>query len=338
MKNFYLSVISILILVLVIPSIIVLGFSTENKAEVVSKDKEIITEDKHPSEEEVIPVSVLRTSTNEIEDTTLENYVRGVLAAEMPVNFELEALKAQAVAARTFTIKTLLNPDLSKLPPGTDITDSTLHQVYKSNNDLKITWGSKYDENIKKINNAINETRGLIMTYKDQPIDASFFSTSNGYTENSEEYWSNTIPYLRSVPSPWDSNSPVYQDSKTLTVEDFQEKLGVKINSSGDLSKIVRTSSNRVSTVDINGKLFSGKEIREMLGLRSTDFTLELEGTNIIVNTKGNGHGVGMSQYGANGMAKQGRNFKEILNYYYQDIEIEDINTNQTIIEAVAKR
>lgn len=340
MKKSFITFICLFVIVFCVPSVIVLVFSPkatnlESVRETTAKVDESLVPIK--SEPVDITVSVYRMGKKEHEEINIEQYVKGVLSAEMPVDFELEALKAQAIAARTFTIKTLLSSDKLGIPAGANITDSTLHQVYKNQAELKKLWGNKYEVNIQKVNQAVNETQGLILTYKEEPIDALFFSTSNGYTENSENYWTTSIPYLRSTPSPWDKNSPKFMESKIFSVNEFETKIGAEIPKEGNIGSIVRTTSQRVSTVEINGKKLTGKDVREALGLNSSDFTFEREGNDITVNTKGNGHGVGMSQYGANGMAKEGKNYEDIVEHYYKDITIDDINSNQDILEGIAK-
>lgn len=343
MKPTYITLFCLFFIVLGIPSLIV-SFSPKEAMSVSTtegkpkKMEPIEPKSKKSNKEEELTVSVYRMADKNIENVEIEEYVMGVLSAEMPINFEIEALKAQAVAARTYTVRNLLHPDTSKLPQGADVTDSTLHQVYNNTSELKERWGTKYEENINKLKQAVSDTEGMIITYQGEPIDASFFSTSNGYTENSEDYWSASIPYLRSVPSPWDKDSPVFIESKRFTINEFESKVGVSISNKGNIGEIERTSSKRVASVRINEKKLSGKDLRESLGLKSTDFTFKLEGGHITITTKGNGHGVGMSQYGANGMAKAGKNYKDILKHYYTDIAIEDVYSNQILKKAFAKK
>lgn len=340
MKTTYISFFCILIIVLGVPSLIV-SFSPK---ETLSVSKEVATPGKvepiisETDKQEEVTVSVYRMADKQIENVEIEEYVMGVLSAEMPINFELEALKAQAVAARTYIVRNLLHPDTSKLPKGADVTDSTLHQVYNNTSELKERWGKKYTGNITKLKQAVRDTEGIIITYQGDPIDASFFSTSNGLTENSEDYWSASIPYLRSVPSPWDKDSPVFMETKKFTINELEAKIGVSIPNNEEIGEIQRTSSKRVSIVKISGKNITGKDFREFLGLKSTDFTLKREGSHVTITTKGNGHGVGMSQYGANGMARAGKNYKDILEHYYTDITIEDLNSNKILKKAFVKK
>lgn len=321
---------------LLIPSILVLPFSAEKSSGKLNEQLAKSDLKKLVAEASTVQVSVFRTSKNEIEKLPLEQYVVGVVASEMPADFEHEALKAQSLTARTYIVRHLLAEKNISLPKGADVGDTQLHQVYKNDEDLKKIWGSDYNWKINKIRKAVYETKGQIIVYNNQPITAAYFSTSNGYTENSEYYWTNAIPYLKSVASPWDLQSPKYSDKKVLTVKEFEQKLGVKLNNSAKIGEIVsRTPGNRVAKVNISGKEFTGREIREKLELRSTDFTWERKGDQIIITTKGFGHGVGMSQYGANGMAKEGKTYKEIIQYYYKGVEITEASKflNQQVVK-----
>ena len=180
-----------------------------------------ISKDGHAQEtmtEQGLMIPVYLTKKATIETVPLEQYVKGVLAAEMPVEFELEALKAQAMAARTYVVRRVLEKDYSNMPVSDAlVTDTTAHQAYLTDQELREKWDkSKYETNMAKIDRAVNETKDIILTYEHKPINATFFSTSNGYTENSEDYWPFKSPYLRSVPSPWDIKlSSRYQETVT---------------------------------------------------------------------------------------------------------------------------
>ncbi|MFS0821368.1 stage II sporulation protein D [Bacillus sp. 1P02SD] len=310
------------VLILLIPSMLVIPFSDKDAVK-LAEERQSNPEPPQIASGPTVEVAVHRVSAQKIENVPLEDYVVGVLAQEMPANFELEALKAQALAARTYVVRHMLSEEKIGVPDGADVSDTTNHQVYKNIEELKAEWKGDYDWKIKKITQAVKETQGQILTYDGAPIDAQFFSTSNGYSENSQDYYSNEYPYLKSVESPWDVNTEKFYDQVQMSVADFEQKLGIKIGSGNDIGKVTaRTKSNRVATVEIGGKSFTGREVRETLGLRSTDFTLERQGNHVVIKTKGYGHGVGMSQYGADGMAKEGKNYKEIVAYYYQGVEI----------------
>ncbi|RFU60088.1 stage II sporulation protein D [Bacillus sp. V59.32b] len=310
--------------IIMIPAMLVLPFST-NQANGKLSEK---LEQKRESPEEInspaVEVAVYRTETKEIQQLPLEAYVTGVISAEMPADFELEALKAQALAARTYIVNQMLTKNAADLPKGADVTDTVTHQVYNNNDELKKRWGTDYEWKIKKISKAVNDTKGQILTYDGKPITPSFFSTSNGYTENSEAYWESELPYLKSVPSKWDKDSPKFHSRTAISVTDFEKKLGVTVSDGESIGTITkRTPGKRVATVNFGGKKLTGKEIRVALDLRSADFSWERKGDNIIISTKGYGHGVGMSQYGANGMALEGSKYEDIVKYYYKGVAIQ---------------
>jgi stage II sporulation protein D len=313
--------------IMLVPAILVLPFSSappEWKEDSQRGPSEKILALEIPHSDIVVPV--FRKSMDTVENIPLEEYVTGVVASEMPAEFELEALKAQALTARTFIVKTMFTQSKDdSLPESAVVSDTVMHQVYKGNDELKAIWGDEYEEKIAKVVKAVTETKGQILTYEGQPIQASFFSMSNGFTVNSEDYWENKYPYLRSVESPWDKKAPKYAETVQLPVSTVEHKLGVELTKDGKIGKIVSTTSGkRVGEFKIGKKEFTGKEIREKLELRSTDFQMTKKGKQVTIKTKGYGHGVGMSQYGANGMAKEGKSYKDILNYYYKGVEITD--------------
>jgi len=260
-------------------------------------------------------IRVKRNNSGIIEEIPFEEYIVGVLAGEMPIYFEKEAFKAQAVAARSYALKRMEYNYENEY----DVVDSIMNQVYLDNNYLKIAWGDNYITNINKLREVVNETSGEYLVYEDEVIDAMFFSTSNGYTEDSTTVFNVDLPYLQSVESFWDQDtSSAFKAVRTMASSDFYNKIGIKYSNKLDVKVLKRSSTNRIIELSINGVTFSGRDLYNKLGLKSTDFSLKQEGDNIIINTTGYGHGVGMSQYGALGMAKEGYNYKEILNYYYQ--------------------
>lgn len=307
---------------LMIPTLLVLPFmeQTNGKLGEEIEPKELKVDTNQPA----VEVAVYRVGQEQIDKLPLEEYIVGVVAAEMPANFELEALKAQALSARTYIVNHLMTEEKIGVPEGADVTDTENHQVYKSDAELRELWKKDYQVKVNKIKEAVAATSGQILTYEGSPIYAAFFSTSNGYTENSEDYWSNPTPYLKSVESPWDVNTEKFKGQKVVSVSDFEKLLGVNLPTSSEIGKIIeRTKGNRVGKVDINGKVLTGKEIREKLELKSSDFTWERKGDQIVINTKGFGHGVGMSQFGANGMAQAGKTYKEIVQHYYSGVQID---------------
>ncbi|SET65599.1 stage II sporulation protein D [Oceanobacillus limi] len=313
---------SLIFIILVIPTIIVIPFVSDDSYEASTLEQEAEYEEMLSSDS-AVTVSVMRTQSNSIEDVPLETYVSGVVASEMPAEFEMEALKSQALTARTYIVNQLLYEEENS---EADVGDSTLDQVYKNERELREKWGDEYNKNMKKIMEAVAATEGEILTFNDAPITPQYFSTSNGYTENSEDYWSNEIPYLRSVESPWDEVSPYYLDQETFSVEEVENKLGIDLPDTNQFAiEVTRTESKRVKELTLGEYSFSGKDVREALELRSSDFTINQKDNYLVFETKGNGHGVGMSQYGANGMAKEGKTYKDIVNYYYKDVEISTV-------------
>lgn len=264
-------------------------------------------------------VRVYREESKIIEKVPIEQYVVGVVSGEMPASFNYEALKAQAVASRTYVMYQMQVHKNDEY----DVYDSVNSQVYLSEEQLKEKWKDKYVENINKVKQAILDTSGQFLTYNGEVIESFFFSTSVGYTENSEDVFSLELPYLRSVESKWDSISPAYIDQKILKKEEFFNLLSLDNSNTLDIEIIEKTSTGRIKQIKINGKVLTGKQVCSKLQLRSTFFEIKEEGGNVVINTKGYGHGVGMSQYGANGMASSGFTYDEILKYYYTDVEIE---------------
>ena len=264
-------------------------------------------------------IRVKRSEKNIIQKIPLEKYLIGVLAGEMPVSYDIEALKAQAVAARTYAIEKMeTNKDKEY-----DVIDTTDNQVYKDDQELKEMWKDTYQEKIKKLKEAINSTTGEYLTYDGKAIKAFFFSTSSGTTENCKDVFGENLPYLVSVSSTWDQNSPSYLDTITLTKEEFYNKLELPYNDELQL-EIERNTTNSVNQIKINNNIIKGTEFRKKLGLKSTNVEIKEEG-NITITSKGYGHGVGMSQFGAQELAKQGYKYDQILKYYYQGTELKKI-------------
>lgn len=264
-------------------------------------------------------VRVKRDKKNTIEKIPIENYLVGVLAGEMPVSYDIEALKAQAVAARTYTLKKI-EQNINK---EYDVIDTTNDQVYIDEQELKERWKESYDENIKKIKQAVYETLGEYLTYDGKTINAFFFSTSSGKTENCKDVFGESLPYLVSVSSTWDETSPSYEKEISMSKEEFCKKL--EITCDEIKIEIERNETNSIKTITINNKIIKGTDFRFKLGLRSTNLEIEKNDDEIKIKSKGYGHGVGMSQYGAHELAKKGYKYNEILKYYYQGTEFKKI-------------
>jgi stage II sporulation protein D len=263
----------------------------------------------------------VKRSNGNIEKIPFEDYIVGILAGEMPVSFHSEALKAQAVAARTYAMKKMalnINNDY-------DVVDTVANQVYLDIDYLKNTWQNNYVYNINILKKAVLETYGEYLEYKGEVIEAFFFSTSTGKTENSEDIFGTYLPYLRSVDSTWDEISPVYEEKNYYTLKEFYEALALKFSTELNITVKKTTSTGRVKEILINNKKFTGSEIATSLSLRSSFFEIIQDNNTVIINTKGYGHGVGMSQYGAEAMSVNGYTYEQILKYYYQGVEIKKI-------------
>lgn len=259
-------------------------------------------------------------SDNTVGSLNLEDYLIGVVSSEVPIYFEKEALKAQAVAARTYAMKQIQNSKDRNY----DVTDNTLSQVYQDDNKLKEKWKDKYEEYIKKVKECVSETEGEYITYNNEIIYAFFFSTSNGYTEDNKNVFGQDLPYLKVVDSSFDSSeTSSFESTKEFEIRDFYNKLGIQYSDNLNISDVVKTESGRIYSLKINNIELKGRTFQTKLSLRSNDFEITQNSNKIIIKTKGFGHGVGMSQYGANALAKQNKNYEEILKYYYKGTEIE---------------
>lgn len=266
-------------------------------------------------------VRVKHEDTGVIENVPFEEYITGVLAGEMPISFHIEALKAQAVAARSYVMKKMeynVNKDY-------DVVDTIMNQVYLTDDYLRSVWKETYDDKINKIKTAVLDTKGEYIEYDGKVAEAFFFSTSTGATENSGEIFNAQLPYLVSVSSEWDSISPLYSTNTSLRLEEFYVKLGLKYKEKLDIEVLQTTEAGRTVKIKINGIEFSGTTVMNKLNLRSTHFTITQNGNNVSINVKGYGHGVGMSQYGAEGMARKGYTYDQIIKHYYTGVEIKKI-------------
>jgi len=248
-------------------------------------------------------IRVKRSLTGNIDVVPIEEYIVGVVSGEVPISFEMDALKAQAVAARSYVLKQLeynKNNDY-------DVVDTVMNQVYLDSEQLKNQWGDNYASNLNKAKTAVLETKGEYLDCNGSVVEALFFSTSSGYTENSGEIFLTQQPYLKSVESLWDAEvSPVFNDYFHFSLSDFYSLLGLDYANKVSISIISTTSTGRIKKIKINDKVFTGDQVQYLLGLRSTFFSITQNDNGIDINTKGFGHGVGMSQYGAEGMALNG--------------------------------
>lgn len=286
-----------------------------------------------------VPVRVFQKESNKVFTLPLEEYVAGVVAAEMPASFAPEALKAQAVVARTYAVARmrLFGGQGCKGHPEADVCgDPADGQAWVSQEALRRRWGElRYSANWRKVRAAVTQTRGVIVVYANRPIDAVFHAASGGRTEDAERVWGQAVPYLRSVASPGERAARYEGARVTFTLADLAARTGVPLSEIETLKRqgkpamaiLERTPSGRVDRLRIGREVFTGKDVRKALGLNSTLFSLRVSGNLLEVNTKGYGHGVGMSQYGADALARQGMDFRGIVRHYYRGVQLRPLFT-----------
>jgi len=260
----------------------------------------------------------------------LDDYLTGVILAEIPGSFHMEAKMAQAVVARTYALRTV---QTTRKHPGAVCSDSNCCQGYLSVQDYLASGGSM--EIVTAAQHAVHETEGMVLTYEGELIDATYFSCSGGQTEDAVAVWGSDVPYLQSVPSPGEQIAAHYTDTVTFTPTQFCNALGTKLQGSptGWFGSTVYTEGGGVASMVIGGRRYTGTQLRSLLGLRSTAFTVKIEEGNIRITTKGFGHRVGMSQYGAQAMALAGKNYEQILRHYYQGTVLERRMINSELPE-----
>jgi len=267
--------------------------------------------------------------TEKITEISREDYIFGVVAAEMPALYEKEALKAQAVAAYTYAC---YNREINKAAEYDLSTDPSNSQCFITKAEAKEKWGSKADEYKEKIESVIKETNDYVIKYDGEIILAVYHAISSGKTETSANVWGKDYPYLKSVDSKWDKDSQNYTETVSFTVGEIKKKLGEDIEwgkkAKDYFGKSVLTESGYVDEITVCGKKISGTDIRNKLDLRSACFEVKFKDDKFLITTYGYGHGVGMSQNGANELAKKGKNFKEILQHYYSGCSIESLRDN----------
>ena len=263
-------------------------------------------------------LTVLNRSGN-LQQMTMEAYLTGVVLAEMPASFEPEALKAQAVVARTYTRRRM---ESSKHTAAAVCMDPGCCQSWRSESDYLDSGGRERD--LQKVRQAVADTDGLVLRYDGKLIDATYFSCSGGSTEDAVAVWGQDVPYLQAVQSPGEEEAPRFTDSVSFSPVQVAEKLG--LTADGDpgswFGAVTHTDGGGVDTMVILGKEFTGTGLRSKLGLRSTAFEVTVTGKPITFTTRGFGHRVGMSQYGAQAMAKEGSTCAQILAHYYIGTEL----------------
>ena len=250
----------------------------------------------------------------------LDEYVSAVVLAEVPAQFEQEALKAQAVATRTYTLRKM---EAGKKHTDADVcTKASCCQAYISEKEYYARGGT--EEDYLNVCKAVTSTTGEILMYDGEIVEATYFSCSGGMTEDAKAVWGGAYPYLIAQPSPGEEQAGSFADTVTMEIDEFMDKLGLQGDKGYVVDSITYTSGNGVDEMVINGTTFTGVQVRQLLDLRSTVFRITQVGQNVVITTKGYGHRVGMSQYGAEAMAVAGSDYREILAYYYPGTELTD--------------
>lgn len=331
MKNYAISIIFIFISLIITPLLIIRGGTSDSKIfdSTSQTTNETTSTNSNTATNEESVITVFLSNQNKNITMSEFEYVCGSVAAEMPLAYHEEALKAQAVACYTNCLRLKNSSDKSKIN-GADISnDITVHQAYITEDERKEKWGDDFNKYESKLRSVVNEVLGEYITYNDEICVAAFSAICTGTTENAENVWGSKTPYLVSVKSEGDKLSPTYSSTVTFSKSQFisiMKDLGVSIDSKADLTEIIgkpkTTKAGTVLTIKINSKELTGSDIRTAFSLRSAAFKINATENEVTFNVSGYGHGVGMSQYGADYMARQGSTYDEILKHYYKGVEI----------------
>lgn len=318
MRRCWRELIQAALLGIVLPALI-LGFGVALRTRVSVQQEQVMPVISAP-EAGAEPITMYLRLGQEHIPMELETYLVGVVCAEMPASFEVEALKAQAVVARTYTLKAVTTG--GKHGDGSLCADPACCQAFMQEADFLERGGTAAD--LDKLRSAVAETRGLVLTYEGKLIEATYFSCSGGSTEDAVAVWGTDYPYLRAKDSPGEEQATYYRDRVFFTRSTLEEVLGVSLGSDPNrwIGYTTYTAGNGIHTMVIAGKEFSGTQLRKLLGLRSTAFSVEIREDGVDIITRGYGHRVGMSQYGADAMALSGSDFRQILSYYYTGTEL----------------
>ena len=298
----------------VLPVALALAFAREPRVGDVESDALTPTAEAVDGKE----LLTVQNAAGNLRQMPMDEYLVGVVLAEMPADFEEEALKAQAVVARTYTRKRM---EGGKHGQAAVCMDPGCCQGWRAPEDYLNQGGRQ--ASVDKVRRAVADTDGVVLRYEGRLIDATYFSCSGGSTEDAVAVWGQDVPYLQAVDSPGEENAPRYTDSVTFTASELAGKLGIENRGdpAGWFSEMTYTDGGGVAAVSVRGKSFTGTQLRAKLGLRSTAFSVEVRGKHIVITTQGFGHRVGMSQYGAQAMAKTGADYEEILTHYYTGAE-----------------
>lgn len=346
MKKYFIYFLVFVIIIFIVPAL-----CTKKSVETISSIEErerknaeksnndIVTNDEEQNVEsydysKFEKIKLYHKSTGEIEELPIDEYLYGTVSAEMPVNYELEALKAQAIVARTYTLYQIINGN-SKHGEADICDDSTCCQAWISKESRMEKWSeTEREDNWNKIVKAVNETSGKIITYEGKPIDAFFHANSGGTTETAANVWGgNNFPYLQSVETSGESEYSQYSSEVTITKEELVNKLKeefsdfeINFDNEEPIKILEYTESGRVKTIKFGNTELAGTKARSLLGLKSTNFSFTIDGDNIIFSVTGYGHGVGMSQTGADSMAKSGSSCEDIIKHFYTGVDIMFVN------------
>lgn len=326
-KKIIITVIVIISVIIILPMIIIGINKKESSKENQIKEKENINEYLQNGK-----IQVYFSKDDKVEEIDFEEYIKGVVSSEMQVSFEMEALKAQAIAARNFSLNKIKYKCVNG--KGAHICDTVHCQVYKTKEMKMKEWGEKGEENWKKISTAVDATKGQVMYFEDEIVkSAQFFSTSGGRTENVKDVFGGDVPYLKSVKSEGEDKAPKYISDKEIKIKDFIDTINSKYEKAkidkNNLKQSIEikshTEGGAVKEIRLGKELISGVDFRKLFELNSANFTLSFKGDKINVKCRGYGHGVGMSQWGANRMAEDGKDYKEIITNYYSGVVIKKI-------------
>ena len=336
MKKIFIYFLILIFICFAIPIIFTQEFSSRTSSQDIVNTEvsnETIAQESTYDYDKYNTIKLLHTDTDKVEEIQLDEYLYGVVSAEMPASFEEEALKAQAVVARTYTIYKIVNND-GKHGEADICDDSGCCQAWISKEDRLEKWDeNKREENWNKIVDAVKSTQGKIITYEGKPINAFFHSNSGGATEAPIDVWGGSgYPYLQSVATAGEDAYSQYSSEATFSKEEFEEKIK-EVHSDFEIDfdekdciKVEEyTDGNRVKTVKIGNLELSGVEVRTIFGLRSANFKVTINDNEIKFEVTGYGHGVGMSQTGADSLAKEGQSYEDIIHHYYTDVEIEEL-------------
>lgn len=337
MKKILIYLLILIFICFSIPIIFTSEFSKRTFSEEISENNKVENKDKVSESsydyKKYKTIKLLHKDNEKVEEVALDEYLYGVVSAEMPASFEKEALKAQAVVARTYTIYKIVNND-GKHEDADICDDSTCCQAWISKEDRLSKWKEEErNSNWSKIEEAVNDTQGKIITYEGKPINAFFHSNSGGKTEAPINVWGGSgYPYLQSVSTSGEDAYSQYNSEAEFTKKEFEEKIkkehsDFKIDyKKEDCIKVEEyTEGNRVKSVKIGNLDLSGVEVRNIFGLRSANFKIIMKNNKIRFEVLGYGHGVGMSQTGADSLAKEGKNYEDIIHHFYTGVEIENM-------------